>query len=352
MAKSGLSYEQLRTAFAHQNFEPLYFLYGEETFLIDELQELLVENALAPEERDFNLDKVYGPETDAQTVLDLCAGYPVMAARRVIIVRDFHELRGNRAFKTYAEQPNPQAVVLLTCPTKPNLSAHPYRALRKHAAWGHFKPLYDNEMPGWIKERAEARGYRIKPKAVRMLADYVGTDMRTAASELEKLITFAGERDVLTAEDVVRASGQTRAFNVFELQEALGQGHHADAHRTAQRMLAQASNPKSEAIKIVAVLGAYFEKLWKLWACRGERLSKQALAKRIGVSPYFVKEYQASLKRYGRADIERAFSALLAADYELKGGARREARLVVTLLLRRLKPASAEPVPSEAGLRV
>jgi DNA polymerase-3 subunit delta len=341
MAKKDLSYEQLRTAFEHQNFEPLYFLYGEETFLIDELQALLIEEALAPGERDFNLDKVYGAETDAQSVLNLCTGLPAMAERRVVIVRDFHELADNRAFKDYAEQPNPQAVVLLTAPKKPNLSAHPYRALRRHAASGHFEPLYDNQMPGWITERLESQGFEIEPKAAKMLADFVGTDLRRADNEIEKLITFAGQQRPLTTDDVVRASGQTREFNVFELQEALGEGRAGDAFQTVEHLLEQANNPKSEAIKIVAMLNAYFAKLWKLWACRNERLSKKALAGRIGVPPFFVSEYKASLRRYDRTDIERAFSALLAADYELKGGARRDARLVMTLLLRRLTPANS-----------
>lgn len=336
----GRSYKQLRTAFEHANFDPLYFLYGEEPFLIDELQEVLLANALAPSERDFNLDIVYGAEAEAQEVLALCAGYPVMAERRVVIVRDFDQLQNNRQFTSYAERPNPSAVVLLICKGKPNLSAHPYRALREHAVWGHFKPLYDDEMPGWIKRRVEAQGHQIEPRAVQMLADYVGTDLRSAAEEIEKLITFVGGRETLAGEDVIRASGQTREFNVFELQEALGQGRYTDAMQTAEHMLQQASNARSEAIMIVAVLSTYFNKLWKLLECRGQRLSKGEVARRIGVSPYFVSEYQASLRRFGRADIEEAFEALLAADNELKGGSRRGAAIIVTLLLRRLVPAS------------
>ena len=346
MAKdTGLSYEQLATAFRHQNFKPLYFLFGEEGFLIDELQELLIEHALTSEQHDFNLDRVYGSEAEASQVLGLCQGYPVMAERRVVIVREFEKLENNREFKTYAKQPNPEAVVFLACTTKPNLSAHPYRALKKHAAWSHFKPLYDNEMPGWIKEHVHAQGYEIEPQAVQMLADYVGTDLQTAASEVQKLITFAGQRDTLTTDDVLAASGQTREFNVFELQSAIGEGRAVDANRIAERLLQQASNPQSEAIMIVAVLNAYFDKLWKLQVEGAGRMSNQEVARRIGVSPYFAKEYVFAARRYDRGAIEQAFAALLAADYELKGGSRRAPRLIITLLLRQLMP----PEPARAA---
>ncbi len=341
MANTGLSYEQLETAFRHRNFKPLYFLFGEERFLIEELQRVFLETALAPHERDFNLDIVYGAEAEAPAVLALCAGYPMMAERRVVIVRDFEKLKDNTLFTTYAERPNPTAVVLLACGSRPNLSAHPYRALKQHAAWAEFKPLYDNQLPGWIQRRVQAEGYRIEADAVQMLADYVGTSLQAAAGEIEKLITFAGSRKTLTGDDVVQASGQTRDFNVFELQRAIGEARFADAMRIAERMLQQASNTRSESLMIVSVLTGYFTKLWKLAACQGKGIPEQAMAARIGVPPFFIKEYLFSLRRFGPAAIERAFGALLAADFELKGGAGRDERLVLALLLRQLIPAPA-----------
>lgn len=308
---------------------------------MDELQRVLLEYALAPHERDFNLDIVYGAEADAPAVLALCAGYPMMAERRVVIVRDFDRLKDNRLFTAYAEKPNPTAVVLLVCGTKPNLASHPYRALKQHAAWAEFKPLYDNQMPGWIQRRVQGLGYRIEADAVQMLADYVGTSLQAAAVEIEKLITYAGARTTLTGDDVVHASGQTREFNVFELQRAVGEGRFADAMRIADRMVQQASNARGESLMIVSVLTGYFTKLWKLGVCVERRMPEAAMAARIGVPPFFIKEYLFSLRRYSGEAIEQAFSVLLAADFELKGGSRRDERLVLMLALRRLIPDAA-----------
>lgn len=344
MAKdTGPSYDDLATAFRHQNFDPLYFFFGEEPFLIEELQDLLIEHALEPSQHDFNLDVVYGSEAEASEVIGLCQGFPTGAPRRVVIVREFEKLDNNRQFKDYAQQPNPQAVVLLACTDKPNLSAHPYRALKEEATWSEFKSPYDNEMPGWIQNYVSGQGYDIEPKAVQMLADYVGTDLQRAASEIEKLMTFAGERTRLTIDDVLAASGQTREFNVFELQAAIGEGRHGDAARIAERILQQASNPRGEAIMIVAVLNGYFDKLWTLQKPGALRKNKYELAGEIGVSPYFVEEYKHAAQRYTRSAIADAYAALLAADYELKGGASRDAHLVLTLLLRRLLPPEARP---------
>ncbi len=343
MSRTGLTYEQLDTAFHHRNFKPLYFLYGEETFLMDELQQVLIAHALAPHERDFNLDLIYGAEAEAPQVLACCAAFPMMAERRVVVVRNFELLQDNRLFTAYAEHPNPSAVVLLVCAGKPNLATHPYRALKQHAAWAEFKAFYDNQMPGWIQRRVKALGYRIEPQAVQMLADYVGPHLQAAAGEIDKLITYAGGRETLTADDVLRAGGQTREFNVFELQRALGEGRLPDALRIADRMLGKAANSRGEALMIVSVLATYFTRLWKLAACQAQGTTDKEMARQVGISPFFIKEYLFSLPRFPPTALERAFAALLAADYELKGGSGRDERLVMTLLLRRLAPRTERP---------
>jgi DNA polymerase-3 subunit delta len=176
-----------------------------------------------------------------------------------------------------------------------------------------------------------------------MLAEYVGTNLQGAAREIDKLMTYAGERSRLTEDDVVHASGQTREFNVFELQRAIGEGRYTDAQRIAERLISQASNTRGEALMIVSVLTGYFTKLWKLTACQAQRMPEREMAKHVGISPYFIKEYVVSLRRFPQSALEQAFAALLAADFELKGGARRDERLVLALLLRRLVPG-AHPV--------
>ena len=336
MAAKSLSFEDLAVAFKHGNFAPLYFLYGEEGLLVDELQQLLLEHALQPHERDFNLDVFFGPEADVRQVLAACASYPMMAARRVVVVRAFESLAENRQFVDYAAKPNPSAVVLLLCNGKPNLSSHPYRALREHGIAAEFKPLFDRQIPGWIAQRARQRGIEIDPGAAQMLAQEVGTDLRVAAGELEKLCTYIGDRKTVTEEDVLSVAGHLREFNIFELQKALGEGDRKRATAIIEKLLEQASNRTGEGLRIVAMLTWYINKLRKLSAIRSLKLPDAEQARQIGVRPFHLKEYQRALRLMGPARVRAAPGALLAADMELKGGSERDARLILLLAIRRM----------------
>ena len=333
--KTGASFEDLATAFRHGNVAPLYFLYGEEGFLIDELQEIALAHLLQPHERDFNLDVVFGPEATAQQVLAQCASYPMMAERRVVLVRGFESLDDNRLFTGYAEQPNPTAVVLLCCRSKPNLSHHPYRALKKHAVWAEFEPLKDRALPGWVEARFRMAGVQTESGAAQMLAEMAGPDLRTVSGEVEKLVTYIGGRERVTRDDVIRAAGHSRDANVFELQKSIGQGDAGRALQIVAELLGQASNRRGEAIRMVALLASYVRKLWKVTACREQGVPEREMARQVGVSPFYVREYLTAERRLGPA-LPRALDALLAADTELKGGSERDPLAVMALLLRRL----------------
>ena len=329
-------YIALRSAFRSRNFDPVYLLYGEERYFMDRLQETLLEFAIEPHEKDFNLDILYGSEVDVQTALGACQAFPMMAARRVVIIRDFDKMKGNGLFKALAEQPNPSCVVFLVCSGKPNMSRHPYRALREKARAVEFKALYPNQVPRWIETLGKERGFALEPKAVQMLADYVGSSLSAVSTELDKLATYVGEREVLTAEDVVQASGQTRDFNVFELQRVVGERRYEDALMISERLLQQSSNQRGESNRIVSVLTSFFIKLWQLTGLQSARASEKQMASAVGVSPYFLKEYLASLRRFDGKALDGAFSALLAADFELKGGSQRSDRMILNLMFRKI----------------
>ena len=335
-SKTGASFDDLTVGFRHGQFAPLYFFYGAEGWFMDELQRLAVEHALGPHERDFNLDVVFGPEASAPAVLAQCAQFPMMAARRLVVVRGFEKLDENALFKGYAEAPNPHAVVVLLCASKPNLSAHPYRALKERAVWAEFAPLKDRQLPGWVENRFRARRVETEAGAAQMLAETAGPDLRALDAEVEKLATYVGDRKRVTRDDVLRAAGHSAEQNPFELQNALAAGDAPRALAIADGLLAQAGNRRGEALKIVGLLTAYVTKLWKLTGCLAAGVPEPQWAGQIGVPPFYVREYAQAARRFGPDALRRAFEALLAADVELKGGSHRDERLVLTLALRRM----------------
>jgi DNA polymerase-3 subunit delta len=179
-----------------------------------------------------------------------------------------------------------------------------------------------------------------------MLSDGCGSGLAYASAEVDKLLTFVGERGMITADDVIQASGHTREYNVFELQRMVGERRFESALVIAERLLQHTTNPRGEALRMLSVLGSYFSKLWRLAASKSRGASEAEMAQAAEVRSYFLKEYLHALRNWGGGRLDRAFSALLAADYELKGGSSRTDQLIILLMLHRMIGETAARRPA------
>lgn len=327
-------FTRLETSVANGVFKPVYFIYGKEKYLVDQSQRLIIDRALAEHERDFNLSVVYGSDVSAQAVLATCASYPSMAQRRVVIVRDFEEISGGELFIPYVKNPNPQTVLVLV--SGAGIKSNPNAAISRAAETLLFDPVSARRIPGWIKKTVENAGCKINGEAATVLHMVAGSDLYTLSNEIDKLISFVAERRVVEPSDVHHVTGNSSEFNIFELQKRVIARDFEGAERILDRMLQVSSNTAGTSIMTVTILASYFTKLMKLSGCQGDGLQQAEIAKKIGAPVYYVKEYQSALRSVGGRGIERANQALLASDYELKGGSARGEWLILTMLLRRL----------------
>src|SRR5579885_2743814 len=83
----------LNSAIKTREFAPAYYLHGEDDYLKDEDVHRLIEAAVEPATRDFNLEILRGSDVDAETLGSILGTPPMMAERRVVVVRDAQALR-------------------------------------------------------------------------------------------------------------------------------------------------------------------------------------------------------------------------------------------------------------------
>lgn len=185
----------LRPALQDRQFSPAYYLVGEDEFLKEEALRHLIAAAADPATRDFNLDQRRGADLDAESLASLLAMPPMMAERRVVVVRDVSALRKDArvALESYLKSPATDVLVILTAPA----DAKPDKTLSALTVVVDCAPLSGAQVPKWIVSRAEKHlGTTITPAAVELLQDVVGGDLSQLAVELDKLVSFCGQRPI------------------------------------------------------------------------------------------------------------------------------------------------------------
>ena len=111
------SRKELAAALRKGDFDRAYYFHGPEDVLKEEALRYLLERTVDPGTRDFNLDVRSAGQLDPESVEALCNTLPMMAERRVVVIRDVEQwkrkTKARAAFLRYLEHPSPETIVVL-----------------------------------------------------------------------------------------------------------------------------------------------------------------------------------------------------------------------------------------------
>ena len=267
MAKSTLKfkdsvaeYERIMSSIAKREFAPIYLLMGEESYFIDRLSEALAQTILSPAEQAFNQITVYGKDSEAGQVVNLCRQMPMMGAYEVIIVKEAQQMRQIEKLSHYTSKPQ-SSTILIICHKEKSIdkrSALYKQCLKEGVVFESIRPR-DYEIGQWLPQFIARKGLKIGTKASQMLTEHLGLDIAKISNELDKLIVSlpAGTVEIID-EDIEQKVGISKDYNNFELCDAVAMQNVQRAMKIADHF---ARNTKDNPllVTIMALYGKFRE---------------------------------------------------------------------------------------------
>jgi DNA polymerase III subunit delta len=316
-----VTYDALMNSLKSGEYAPLYLLQGDESYFIDRIVDYIAENALSESEKVFNQLICYGKDSNSRTIMDNARQYPMMAQRRVIILKEAQTMRDIKELASYVAHPAESTVLVLAHPHK-KLDGRSAlaKAIARNGVIYEAKTLYDNKLPAWIESYMASKKYKIEPEASAAMAEYLGSDLTKTVNEIDKLIITLGDRTTVTRDDVFKNIGVSKDYNVFELQKALGR---RDPIAIQRIMLHFMGNMKANPlVMIIGSLYSYFSKILIVRAMG--RSSDNELAAAIQLrNTFFLREYKSAAQKFSTANLEYVIALLRKYDLQSKGmGAR------------------------------
>ena len=321
------SYEDFRTLMKqidNRLYKRVYLLTGEEPYFTDRLVDKLSRCILTPEEQDFGQTVFYGADAQAGDVAAACREYPIGSERNVVIVKEAQKIKNIDQLQHYLKNPADTTVLVLAFRGEniDKRSAVYKRCKETGTVYESVRPR-DYEISEWITELFRNRGKSIGPKAMAMLVEYLGTDLKKIENETDKLVTRLNEQtSEITPEDIEQNIGISKDFNTFELTRALSERNLNKALLIAEHF---AGNPKENPFVVtIQLLFNHFLRIFTLgiiyWNCKKKRQpvpDDLQLAKTMKLSnAFFLKEYRQALSHF---PTQRSFAILgLIREYDMK----------------------------------
>lgn len=316
---AAVTFESIKRDILNKKFSPIYLLMGDESFFIDQISDLLVENVLTNEEKDFNLLTFYGVDSDVNNIIASARRFPLMAEYQLIIIKEAQELDKFDLLDVYAKKPLKSTILVINYKHK---KVDGRRALVKNINGNggvvfESKKLYDNQVPPYIKSYFAAKKIRIDDKSAQMITDFVGNDISKLNQELLKLeISLPKDNNTITSDLVEKNIGISKDFNNFELLKAVISKDVVAANRIANYF---DKNPKDNpTIVTISLLFNYFSNLLEcFWL---PQKNEQSVMSSLGLkSAYFVRDYMSGLRNYNAMKVMNIISELRVFDAKTKG---------------------------------
>lgn len=300
----------------NKQFKPVYLLHGEEPFYIDMISKAITENALEEHERDFNQTILYGKDADVLTVISEAKGYPMMAERRLVVIREAQDLKGIDDLEAYCSQPNPSTVLVLAYKYKKFDSRKKLiKEISKNGVVFTSDKVKEYQLVDWITNYLKTTEFSITPKASILLADFLGNDLSKITNELDKLALLLQKGTTINEVHIEENIGISKDYNVFELTNAIAV---RDVPKAMKIVNYFEHNPKSgPLVMVISNVFNLFSRLMRIHFLPNK--SNEAVAQALKIHPYATKELIQATKIYPPKKVSANVSILHEYDLKSKG---------------------------------
>lgn len=279
----------------------MYLLYGTEGYLKKQYKDKL-KNALAAPDDNMNFTAFSGKNINPKELIDLAETLPFFAERRVILVEDSGFFKGAcEDLAEYLPQIAPAACFLFV-EEEVDKRSKMYKAVKKLGSVVEFSAQSEELLTRWIVSRLKKEGKNITGSVLQLFLSKTGTDMGNIDRELEKLVCYAIDRDVITAEDVEAVVTEQTTNKIFEMVNAIAEHN----QRKALDLYYDLLTLKEPPMRIMFLITRQFQILLNIRDMSARGLDNATMAKVAGVPPFAVKRNVSQAKGFTLQQLKQA----------------------------------------------
>lgn len=293
---------------------------------------------------DLNTAVLDGRALSLDELRTTCDTMPFLSDRRLVIVEGFlarYEPRANISDSGKAQSDPLESGLRQYLPALPDsallIFAERSGLSERNSMFKTLKELgasvKEYAAPGgaalttWIVQQVRAAGGDIALRAADTLGAFVGSNLRQLAQEVDKLIAYAGDRQIQDA-DVQQLVGDAREMKVWTLTDAVAAGHRDLAVQALHHMLNDGAQP----LMLMAMITRQFRILIQVKDLAEARYSADDIARQLRLNPYGARRAMETARGFSFERLDAIYRHLLDTDLAVKTG-RLEPVLALDLLV-------------------
>ena len=282
-------------------FKAVYLLYGEEAYLKKQYKDKL-KNAMADPEDTMNFAAYEGKNINAKEVIDLAETLPFFADRRVILIENSGFFKGScEDLAEYMKQ-IPETTRFIFVEEEIDKRSKLYKAVKSAGKIVEFTTQTEELLTRWILSRLKKEGKNITGSVMQLFLSKTGSNMGNIDRELEKLICYCMDKNVIEAADVEAVTTEQTTNKIFDMVNAIAEHDQKKALDLYYDLLTLKEPP----MRIMYLISRQFQILLNIKDMSGKGFDNATIAKNAGIPPFAVKRNMAQARGFSVQQLKQA----------------------------------------------
>lgn len=326
---------------ARKHFRRVYLLYGSESYLRIQFRSRL-RYAIADRSDTMNVTVFSGKNIDEKEVIRTADTFPFFADHRVVIVEGSGFFKGSRkSLAEYIER-IPETTCIIFDEEDVDPKGALFNAVKKHGLAAQLSFPDEDSLRKWLLSSVTAAGKKIRTSDLDYFISLVTPSMNALHSEMEKLISYTGNEEVIRRADIDAICSPNIENQIFDLIRAIAEKRQPEALRLYSDIVllqnAQNKAQRSSGMSILTRINSHFDRLYEIKGLREGGLPPDIIAQQSGLNPYFVKKNLSLCDRFSFPALRRVIEECTVMEESIKSGAISE-DLAAEILITRLSRA-------------
>lgn len=307
----------------------IYILYGEEAYLRNQYKDK-IKNALIGEGDAMNFHYFEGKDVRVGEVIDLAETMPFLAERRAIMLENSGLFsRGGEELADYLAALSQTTYFVFVEPTVDKRSKL-YKAATAKGRAIEFKAQDEMTLKRWILGLLKKENKNITERDLNLFLDKTGSDMENIRGELEKLLCYCMERDVINAQDIEAICTKQVSSQIFDMINAVAERRQKKAMDLYYDLLTLKEPP----MRILVLITRQFNLLLQVKELKNKGYDANTIGEKVGLAGFIARKYVAQAAKFKEADLRRALMDCVEAEEAVKTGRMNDVMSVELLIVK------------------
>jgi DNA polymerase-3 subunit delta len=305
-----MTLDDLRAELEADRVRSSYLVVGAEPLLRDDALEAIRDAVLADGSSDFDYERLDGGMVTGAALLDAVRTLPVLAPRRLVVLREPEPARSkarglsDALVEALAAVEDSRDIVLVVVAEKVDGRSRWVKAFGSAAVVRCDPPRKARALFDFIAAEASRQGVDVDQAAIELLAERTGPQLLMLRQEIAKAALFAGPGERVKAKHVAESTSDVAEEPIWDLTDAIGEGRCGDALVLLGKLLHSGSAPP-------AILGAFVGHFRKLTSVRN--------GGSVTGPPFAVRKLEGQSRRFSPGRLLSCLAAIHQTDLALKG---------------------------------